>query len=200
MAQYHDLDRSVLVARWSATFNTQRADEVELEAALSAFSGDDLSYLAECVAYMASSSTLSSSSLVPIPSDKCKEVPLRSALRSSPVASLVEATAKEIDKQRRFGALGRAISEEEFSKIRGAITVDGHVLYKHKHDGRDTCRIAAMGDRLSCKPTGETFASVVSDGAKYFALSAMQAHCKARGEELHISELVGNPSCYLWST
>jgi hypothetical protein len=100
----------------------------------------------------------------------------------------VQATAGEIDKQRRFGALGRAVSELEFSQIPGAIAVDAHVLYKHKHDGRDTCRIAAMGDRLPCKPTGETFASVVSDGAKSFAISAMQAHCKARGEELYISD------------
>ena len=127
-----------------------------------------------------------SSSLLPVPSDKCKEVPLRSALRNSPVADLVEATAREIDKQRGFGALGADIAGSDLPA--GAIVVDGHVLYKHKHDGRDTCRIAAMGDRLPVLPSEQTYASVVSDGAKGFAIAAMQAHCKARGEELLISD------------
>ena len=129
---------------------------------------------------------LSSSDLVPIPSNKCKEVPLRSALRNSPVASLVEATAREIDKQRGFGALGRDISPSDLPV--GAIVVDAHVLYKHKPDGRDTCRVAACGDRLPPLPTDDTFASVVSDGAKYFSVAAMQAHCRSRGDDLLISD------------
>jgi hypothetical protein len=45
-----------------------------------------------------------------------------------------------------------------------------------------------MGNRLPKEPMSKTFASVVSDGAKMFSLSAMQAHCSSRGEELIISD------------
>jgi hypothetical protein len=168
-----------MVTRWRASYDTQRPDELSLDQLFPSSASTPLGLVA-------SSAPLSSSELRPIPSDKCVEVPLRSALRRSPVASLVDATAREIDKQRGFGALGRDI--DEASLPAGAIVVDAHVLYKHKHDGRDTCRIAAMGDRLPPKPSEETFASVVSDGAKYFAVAAMQAHCKSRGEDLLISD------------
>ena len=45
-----------------------------------------------------------------------------------------------------------------------------------------------MGNRLPKEPMSKTFASVVSDGAKMFSLSAMQAHCSRRGEELIVSD------------
>lgn len=67
--------------------------------------------------------------------------------------------------------------------------VHGHVLYKDKHDDRYTCRIAAMGDRLEPLPSEETFASVVADGSKNFAIASMQAYCASRGEFLHISDV-----------
>jgi hypothetical protein len=45
-----------------------------------------------------------------------------------------------------------------------------------------------MGDRLPPKPSSETFASVVSDSAKFFSIALMQAHTESRGEELYISD------------
>ena len=170
LSAYRSLDRVALVARWSATFDTQQPDEVDLDALCARFSVVDSDAVHEFVALAALSP---SSSLLPVPSDKCKEVPLRSALRNSPVADLVEATAREINKQRGFGALGADIAESDLPA--GAIVVDGHVLYKHKHDGRDTCRIAAMGDRLPVLPSEQTYASVVSDGAKGFVVTVKLA-------------------------
>jgi hypothetical protein len=187
VAELRDADYAAMVARYSATFDTRMADEIDLDDLSAHFSPADHAQLASLLADSVTLlSLVPSSDLQPIPSDKCKEVPLRSALRSSPVSNLVAATAREIDKQRGFGALGVDISESELPP--GAIVVDGHVLYKHKHDGRDTCRIAAMGDRLPVQASEETFASVVSDGSKSFAIAAMQAHCTARGEELMISD------------
>ena len=48
-----------------------------------------------------------------------------------------------------------------------------------------------MGDRLPPVPTQETFASVVSDGAKFLSIAAMQAYCEQRGEPLYISDADG---------
>ena len=56
-------------------------------------------------------------------------------------------------------------------------------------DGRDTARLALMGDdRLAPLPSEDTFAAVVGDGSKMLAISAMQAHFSSRGDVLHISD------------
>lgn len=68
-------------------FDTKRDDEMDLD--------EMLALLTAPVAYPA---LLPSSSLLPIPSEKCKEVPLRQALRSSPMARLAAATVVEVDK------------------------------------------------------------------------------------------------------
>ena len=71
---------------------------------------------------------------------------------------------------------------------RGSIVVDAHVLYKHKADNRETCRIAAMGDRLPPRLGLQTFASVISDHAKFFIIALMQAYCASRQELFVISD------------
>ena len=157
------------------TFNTQRDDELDLD--------QMLALLSVPVTYLA---PLPSSVLLPVPSTKCKEVPLRQALRSLSLERLEAATVVEVDKQRGFGALGRDFSFSELPK--DAVVVHGHILYKDKHDDRFTCRIAAMGDRLEPLPSSETFASVVADGSKNFAIATMQAYCASRGEFFHISD------------
>ena len=90
------------------------------------------------------------------------------ALRVSGPESLLLPTAGELDKQQRLGALGKRAYD--FLPT-GAVSVEGHCFYKVKADNRHTCRIAAMGDRLPLVPTQETFASVVSDGAKFLSIA-----------------------------
>eukprot|EP01036_Dinobryon_divergens_P034581 gene34581-44707_t len=92
---------------------------------------------------VAESVSPASSILLLTPSTKCKEVPLRQALRARDVARLELSTAIEVSKQRRLGALGKDFSESQVPV--GAIIVDAIIA-----DDRDTCRIAAMGDR--CPP------------------------------------------------
>ena len=114
-------------------------------------------------------------------------MPLCKALRTQSLDDLREATEIKVSKQQRLGALGtRGYRRSELP--RDALTVDGHCLYKVKSTGRRTCRIAAMGDRLPPKPSSETFASVVSDSAKFFSIALMQAHTESRGEQLYISD------------
>ena len=136
---------------------------------------------------VSSSSPLPSSSRIPVPSTRCKEVPLSKALRSISLTRLTEATTLELAKQQGF----KAVSTHSFLESQlppHAIVVDAHVLYKDKADGRYTCRIAAMGDRLPPQPTQSTFASVVSDGAKYMSVALMQAYCHSTRDSLLISD------------
>ena len=164
------------ISDFTATVDVQRVDE---------YTYDQAMVLLGSVSFVSSSTPLPSSARIPIPSTKCKEVPLYSALRVSGPDSLIAPTAGELDKQQRLGALGR----RPFDFLpAGAVSVDGHCLYKVKADNRHTCRIAAMGDRLPAVPTQQTFASVVSDGAKFLSIAAMQAYCEQRGEPLYISD------------
>ena len=57
-----------------------------------------------------------------------------------------------------------------------------HVLHKIKHDGREKCRIDVMGNLLDKKSASETFAFVVSEEAKLFSLTVIQAYTASRGE------------------
>jgi hypothetical protein len=139
------------------------------------------------VAVAAVADRLTSSAVVPIPSTKCKEVTLRAAVKSADPVRLLKSTEIEINKNISIGAYGEFLFEDQVPST--AIIVDAHVLYKLKADGRETCRIAVMGNRLEKKPTSQTFASVVSDGAKMFSLAAMQAHCELRHEPLIITDL-----------
>jgi hypothetical protein len=135
---------------------------------------------------------LPSSVLIPIPSLKCKEVPLRAALRSDGPARLKKATDIEVAKNFRLGAWGKVCSLPEAMQDPGSIVYEAVVLYKLKADDRETCRVAASRPlgRLAVEdpPADVLFSSVASDGAKLASLSAMQAHCSSRGEKLYISD------------
>jgi hypothetical protein len=117
---------------------------------------------------------------------KGTEEPLQSALRTRGVDRLIAPIEVELAKQKRLGALGRDFARHSLPS--NAVIVRAHVLLKIKADGRDTARVAAMGDRLDPLPSEETFAAVVGDGPKVLAIAAMQAHCTARSETLHISD------------
>jgi len=159
------------------TVDVQGADELSLDEVLSS----------DYCAYAGSASVLlPSSELRPLPSTRCKEVPLRQACRVGSPDRLRLATALELEKQIRLRALGPPVLESLLPF--GAIVVDAHVLYKLKADGRETCRIAVMGNRIAPVATEQTFASVISDGAKLFSIAAMQAHCEERQEELILSD------------
>ena len=98
---------------------------------------------------------------------------------------LTSATAIELDKQFRLNALGDVCPLDMLPA--NAIVFDAHV-YKLKADGRETCRIAVMGNRIPPAMDEQTFASVISDGAKIFSIAAMQTHCDAHREALIISD------------
>jgi hypothetical protein len=168
------------------TFDTKRHDEMAFDTALVLCSSSADCYATFIDGGLFAAPLLPSSSLVPIPSTKGREQPLRSAMRARGVDRLVTPTAVEVNKQLRLGALGKDFSLRELP--RNAIIVRAHVFYKIKADDRDTCRIAAMGDQLPPLPSGDTFAAVVSEGPKTLAIAAMQAHCQSRGEEFLISD------------
>ena len=111
---------------------------------------------------------------------------MRQAVRAAVLSTLVSATAVEMDKQFCFGAFGVDLAESAVPS--GSIIVDARVLYKHKADNRETCRIAAMGDRLHPLPGSQTFASVASDYAKFFILALMQAYSATTSVPLIISD------------
>ena len=171
----------------AATFECQRLDEVTHDEAVDLFSADDAVALFSATDLASLVAPLPSSSCQPIPSMKGKEEPLSKALRSRGADRLVASTLVEVNKQQEFGALGK-IPLERSQLPRNALTVDAHCLYKVKADGRDTCRIAAQGDRLPPKPTKETYASVVSDGAKFASIALMQAYCASRKETLYVTD------------
>ena len=152
----------------------------------------------EALSLLSSSSSVSlvaplpSSMCIPIPSMRGKEESLSRALRTRGVERLAAPTLVEIDKQQRL----KAISKESYilSQLpHDALVVEAHCLYKVKADGRDTCRIAVMGNHLPPKSAEETFASVVSDGPKFVSMALMQAHCEIRQEALYIidADVVG---------
>ena len=178
-------------AHWGEGVDTQCDDELDLDQALAFLASGARSNSSpiNSSAFLARVDQISSSELKPIPSDKCKEIPLRQALRDNGFNRLMTATAVEINKQQSIGCLSKTdIFSSEAELPAGSIIVDAHVLYKLKADNRETCRIAAMGNRLPSLPSSRTFASVVSDGAKMFCVAAMQAHCEERSEELIISD------------
>jgi len=170
----------VALAAELLSFDTQRSDEFDLSGAAAHFAGIDLH------AFVASSaSRVDSSSLLPIPSSQCKEVTLRKALRTQEYESLMVATATEVTKQQSIGCLGTAVLQSLPEKCG---VVDAHILYKTKDDGRFTCRIAAMGNRLPVDPSVMTYAPVSSDGDKMFTLAAMQAHCQGLGDKMNMRD------------
>ena len=167
---------SAQYAYLSEAYDTQQDGEVSVEEALASSVG--------LFAYVAPA-LLPSSALLPIPSTKCHEVPLRQALRVNGSDRLTSATAIELDKQFRLNALGDVCPLDMLPA--NAIVFDAHV-YKLKADGRETCRIAVMGNRIPPAMDEQTFASVISDGAKIFLIAAMQAHCEASHEAMIISD------------
>ena len=150
---------------WGYALDTKRADELDLNQVLANIE------LGESAVFSARAEVISSSELIPIPSDRCKEIPLRQAIRDNGYDRLVAATCVEIDKQQGIGSLSKSdiYSSKDLLPV-NSIVVDSHVLYKLKADNRETCRIAAMGNRLPTLPGTSTFASVVNDGSKMFCV------------------------------
>ena len=173
------------IARECDAFDTRRGGEFEFTERAALVAGYDHSTLVALAAR--TSVRLPSSDLAPIPSTKCKEIPLRAALWDDDQERLVAATALEISKSQGIGCLSD-ISYHEVDIPHDAAIVDAHVLYKEKDDSRFTCRIAARGDKLPPDPNTLTHASVPSDGDKMFSLAAMQAQFEGRGESLNIRD------------
>ena len=169
---------------WSATAPVQTSEELLYDDAMCLLAAASDDPVMACV----SVHPVPSSELVPIPSVQCKEVPLRTALRSDGAQRLRVATATEVDKNFSLGAWGKVCSVDEAKKDSDAIIFRAIVLYKLKADGRETCRIAAQGSSVPDPPASETFSSVASDNAKLLVLSAMEAHCSSRDEPLIISD------------
>ena len=177
-------------AHWGHAVDTQCDDELDLNQAFTVIADYNAgtNKVRSC-AFAARAVSISSAELVPIPSDKCKEIPLRQALRDNGEERLTAATLIEIDKQQGIGCLSKSdIFSSKDELPTGSIVVDAHVLYKLKADGRETCRIAAMGNRLPPLPNSLTFASVVNESSKMFCVAAMQAHCAKRHEDLIFSD------------
>jgi hypothetical protein len=173
----------------TASFDTQRADEVTLDEALGYYASAYPSGYAEVPvsgSALAAITRAPSSDLQSVPSTKCKEVPLSSALRTTDYEKLVRMTKAEVDKQQRIRCLGTQAFTRSQLPV-GCGIVPAVTFYKDKADGRETCRIAANGKRDSTfDPTVVTSTSVASDGDKMCAIASMQAHCASRGEELHM--------------
>ena len=177
-------------AHWGHAVDTQCDDELDLNQAFAVIADYNAgtNTVRPC-AFAARAVSISSAELVPIPSDKCKEIPLRQALRDNGEERLAAATLIEINKQQGIGCLSKSdIFSSKDELPAGSIVVDAHVLYKLKADGRETCRIAAMGNRLPPLPNSLTFASVVNESSKMFCVAAMQAHCAKRQEDLIFSD------------
>ena len=110
------------------SYDTQQPDELTYTQAVSSISRSvAFSVQPPLSSFLASSAVLPSASHVPIPSTKCKEVPLCKALRTQSIDDLREATQVEVSKQQRLGALGtRGYQRSELP--RDALTVEGHCL------------------------------------------------------------------------
>ena len=169
---------------WSATVPVQTSEELLYDEAMCLMAAAPNDPVMACVGVY----PVPSSELIPIPCVQCKEVPLRTALRSDGAQRLRVATATEVDKNFSLGAWGKVCSVDEAMKDSDAIIFRAIVLYKLKADGRETCRIAAQGSSVPDPPASETFSSVASDNAKLLVLSAMEAHCSSRDEPLIISD------------
>jgi len=173
------------IASECAGFNTQRADEYDLDSLEALFSTTS----APIAAFSAPIALrVGSDELRPSPPTMCKEFPLRSALRTQALDKLIASTAVELTKQQTLGCLGTQLYHAVSDLPVDAGVVDAHVLYKDKVDGRSTCRIAGRGDRLPQLPDAPTHASVSSDGDKMLALALMQAHCASRSETLQMRD------------
>ena len=121
------------------------------------------------------------------PSSKGKELPLSQALHSMHYDKLVRTTKVEIEKQQRIGCIGTKLyTRRELPHT--SLQVRAHAIYKDKADGRETCRIAAMGNKLPRDPDVLTSSTVASDEEKAFSLSLMQAYCKGRGEIMQTAD------------
>lgn len=157
----------------TAWFNSARPDEIEL---------DDIYLSAALVARAVSSS------LRPVIVTKCKEVSLFHATKYISHEKLSTACSTEIVKQQALGCLGSVVFRD-IDLPSNALSVNAHVLFKEKDDGRFNCRVAGRGDTLPVDPGLISFASVCSDGDKMFCLSAMQAHTQIRQEDLNIGDI-----------
>ena len=132
------------------------------------------------------------SDLLPIPSNKCKEIRLKEATLSWDRDKLERTTKVEIDKQIRLGCLS-AESYDRADLPPGCAIVPGVLVYKDKRDGRATARLAANGPRSltsipATAPGTCTFAGVASTPDRAFCMAMMQAHCESRHEKLTITD------------
>lgn len=182
---------AALIAIQTESFDTQRIDEFDIDEAISFYAGtgdsDAVAFLGSVSPELSLLGCVAACDLRPVASTKCKEVPLSKALRDVNYEKLVRTTAAEILKQQRIGCLGSDIFE--FGELPpDCALVRAHALYKDKADGRETCRIAAMGNLLPVDPLAVSFASVASDDHKMFSLAIMQAHCQSRSEKMNVRD------------
>jgi len=132
------------------------------------------------------------SDLLPIPSNKCKEIRLKEAALTWDRDKLERTTKVEIDKQIRLGCLS-AESYDRSDLPPDCAIVPGVLVYKDKRDGRATARLAANGPRSltsipATAPGTCTFAGVAGTSDRAFCMAMMQAHCESRHEKLTISD------------
>ena len=199
--------RNALIDVETAAFDTRRVDEFTIddfdsdasfEKSLDAMKVNDAGAFAafaswvdlcppSVIAFVAANSRVPSTSLQPVPSTKCREIPITAALRSVSHERLRKATAVEVDKQQRLRCLGTKVYDSLSDLPSGSGVVRAHCLYKLKADGRETMRMAAMGNHLPVAPGVSNFASVTSDSDKMFVLSMMQAHAEFYNMPLNIS-------------
>ena len=171
-------DFAANVAMETASFDTRQLDEFTIEELESSCAVSAVALVANV--------RLPSSSLQPIVSTKCKEIPITKALRLVSTERLRVAADVEITKQQRLECLGRKAYDKRSDLPAGGV-VRGHALFKVKPDDRDTMRLAAMGDQLLSDPDISNFSAVTSDGHKQFVLAMMQAHAESIGENLNLS-------------
>jgi hypothetical protein len=84
-----------------------------------------------------------SSALLSIPSDRCREVPLRKALRDRGAERLRVATETEVANNFRIGVWGEVCTLSKVKSDPTAVVYEAVVLYKLKADGNETCRVTA---------------------------------------------------------
>ena len=155
------------------TFATRQPDELTLS---------------ETYAFL-STTTSVASLLLPMPSTKCHEVPLKRALSErDPVAHalIVAAVAKEMHKVTDQYKAIRPIAACDMSPH--AVHLYSSMLTKVKADGRVTARLVPHGNRQPPDSYDETFAPCVADESKLLLVASFQAASLQDGLPLMLSD------------
>lgn len=125
------------------------------------------------------------SDLKPILNTKGKQYPLSKAVKFQDLDRLKKSTAIEIDKLISTGCCS-PVPIPSLVGLVDYLIVHAHVLYKLKADGRDTCRIAGMGNRIMPDPDIDTFSPVSKEADRMLSIAMMQAHCASLDIDLNM--------------